>query len=566
NFSSKSIVYFMASSHYKKIVAKHFKCGKCLVILKQGDILDEDVDCIVVPVPDDIQEKSANYSLFKTIYNRASKDLQKDLNRKSSKPDFVESCDGVGGNAGFSTEDVTNVLIRSIETHRDKLSEVRIVINDRHVWQDFEQNFCEKSKAKFVWIRDEFEEEQKEKTGPSHDGGKSTQSTENNHKKSDFAFKCFRTTYNQNSQPNTEESQLSPQTSLSSTNDSRSSVSKGRGQPRSIPTAQPPQMPNASKNHSLSSSNTTFLNRRISRTFRINQNKTELVILQGDITKTKCDAIVNAANEHMTGGGGVDGVIHRAAGREFTNACYAHKEIFPHNRLPTGHSRILLSYNMSNNISYIINTAGPVYHGTEKCAISLKSCYRTSLELANLYDLESIGYTAISCGIFGYPTVEGAEIALTTINEFANNIKKVYFVLWEDHIYDTWLTMAQELGFITSDTLPGYQQSSQTHLDDKPSPRTSSTEKFNQLKPVLDLSGPKILADSLNSDQYSVDDLSKCLPSPPVNREEETSFEESGNREIDPVDMNKKNSQQSDQQVTDGGTEHVAKPVIGIVD
>jgi O-acetyl-ADP-ribose deacetylase (regulator of RNase III) len=106
----------------------------------------------------------------------------------------------------------------------------------------------------------------------------------------------------------------------------------------------------------------------------------------------------------MTGGSGVDGIIHHAAGDQLYKACKNHKEIYRGVRLPTGHSRILLSYNMSPMPYYIINTAGPMYHRYEaqQCAEDLSSCYKTALALANLYDLESIGFTAISCGIFGY--------------------------------------------------------------------------------------------------------------------------------------------------------------------
>jgi O-acetyl-ADP-ribose deacetylase (regulator of RNase III) len=106
----------------------------------------------------------------------------------------------------------------------------------------------------------------------------------------------------------------------------------------------------------------------------------------------------------MVGGSGVDGVIHRAAGPELRKACVAHKQIFPGVRLPNGQSRILLSYNMSSTTHYIINTAGPAYssYQAEECAKDLSSCYRTALALANLYNLESIAFTAISCGVFGY--------------------------------------------------------------------------------------------------------------------------------------------------------------------
>jgi O-acetyl-ADP-ribose deacetylase (regulator of RNase III) len=109
----------------------------------------------------------------------------------------------------------------------------------------------------------------------------------------------------------------------------------------------------------------------------------------------------------MTGGSGVDGMVHSAAGNQLYQACKAHKQIFPGVRLPTGQSRILLSYGMGPIPYYIINTAGPMYdrRDAKKCAEDLSSCYRTALSLAALYDLESIGFTAISCGIFGYVSI-----------------------------------------------------------------------------------------------------------------------------------------------------------------
>ena len=114
----------------------------------------------------------------------------------------------------------------------------------------------------------------------------------------------------------------------------------------------------------------------------------------------------------MTGGGGVDGIIHHAAGDELYQACKAHKQVSRGVRLPTGHSRILLSYDMSPTTYYIINTAGPMYYRKEAklCEEQLFSCYKTSLALADLYDLDSIGFTAISCGIFGYVSIMFSSI------------------------------------------------------------------------------------------------------------------------------------------------------------
>ena len=111
-----------------------------------------------------------------------------------------------------------------------------------------------------------------------------------------------------------------------------------------------------------------------------------------------------AANARMLGGSGIDGAIHRAAGDELYQACRRHHADSHGDRLPTGQSRILLSYNLHPRISYIINTAGPVYssNSVDECARKLRSCYTTALALANLYDLQSIAFPAISCGIYGY--------------------------------------------------------------------------------------------------------------------------------------------------------------------
>jgi O-acetyl-ADP-ribose deacetylase (regulator of RNase III) len=116
----------------------------------------------------------------------------------------------------------------------------------------------------------------------------------------------------------------------------------------------------------------------------------------------------------MLGGSGVDGAIHRAAGDELRKACKAHKEISYDVRLPIGRSRILLSYNLSKTTYYIINTSGPRYDdfSPAECQKYLTSCYETSLALANLYDLETIGFTAISCGIFGYVSMNFPVINL----------------------------------------------------------------------------------------------------------------------------------------------------------
>ncbi|CAF3920797.1 unnamed protein product [Rotaria sp. Silwood2] len=263
---------------------------------------------------------------------------------------------------------------------------------------------------------------------------------------------------------------------------------------------------------------------RYPRYYFINQNRSILIILQGDITRTKVDAIVNAANEHMTGGGGVDGIIHRAAGNELYTACKAHKQLTHGVRLPTGHSRILLSYNMSTTTYYIINTAGPIYerYAAEECAKELSSCYKTALALANLYDLESIGFTAISCGIFGYPANQGADIALRTVDKEAGIVPVVVFVLWDNDIYDTWVQKAQELKFAPFDIENIPIENSLTPSNDNDQTETKKNLSANDNQPQTPTTfNPKVIDHSTKDEtektsEKDIKSLLDKLPSVPT--------------------------------------------------
>lgn len=153
-------------------------------------------------------------------------------------------------------------------------------------------------------------------------------------------------------------------------------------------------------------------------------------ILQGDITRLNVDAIVNAANTSLRGGGGVDGAIHRAAGPELLEAC---RQI---GGCPTGEARITKGYRLP--ASYVIHTVGPVYHGKTEDSVRLTSCYRNSLQLAKQYRLESVAFPAISCGVYGYPIAEACQIALENTRQFLENSeypRKVLFVLFSDADY-----------------------------------------------------------------------------------------------------------------------------------
>ena len=134
-------------------------------------------------------------------------------------------------------------------------------------------------------------------------------------------------------------------------------------------------------------------------------------VVRGDITQLDVDTIVNAANERMLGGGGVDGAIHRAAGHQLYEACLAVPEVRPDVRCPAGESRITPGFNL--RARYVIHTVGPVWHGGMRGEPALlASCYRTALELGRQQHIRSIAFPAISCGVYGYPLDAAAAIAV----------------------------------------------------------------------------------------------------------------------------------------------------------
>ena len=151
----------------------------------------------------------------------------------------------------------------------------------------------------------------------------------------------------------------------------------------------------------------------------------KIEIKQGDITKLEVDAIVNAANSSLLGGGGVDGAIHRAAGPELLAACRSL------GGCPTGEARITKGYNLAAR--YIIHTVGPVYSGKPQDETLLSGCYRNSLKLAAENKVTSIAFPAISCGVYGYPIAAACRIAVdTTANHLQNDksLEKVIFMLF----------------------------------------------------------------------------------------------------------------------------------------
>jgi O-acetyl-ADP-ribose deacetylase len=168
-----------------------------------------------------------------------------------------------------------------------------------------------------------------------------------------------------------------------------------------------------------------------------------LVVQEGDLTRARVDAIVNAANERMLGGGGVDGAIHRAAGPELRRACELVPEVRPGVRCPTGEARITPAFALSAR--HVIHTVGPVYHSPESSAPLLAAAYRSSLALAHEHGLRSIAFPAISCGVYGYPLEEAAEVSLGVCREHAGSLSEIHFVLFGHAAHRVWVDAARRL-------------------------------------------------------------------------------------------------------------------------
>jgi len=172
--------------------------------------------------------------------------------------------------------------------------------------------------------------------------------------------------------------------------------------------------------------------------FSITINKTKLSLIMGDITKQKTDAIVNAANNSLLGGGGVDGAIHRAGGPKILEECIKIRE--KQGGCETGEAVITSGGNLP--AKYVIHTVGPIWRGgnSEEPDL-LANCYKNSMKLAVEKGIKTISFPSISTGAYGYPLEKAAETALSTVIDFLqkdDSLREVVFVLFGQQNYDAY--------------------------------------------------------------------------------------------------------------------------------
>ena len=172
--------------------------------------------------------------------------------------------------------------------------------------------------------------------------------------------------------------------------------------------------------------------------FLVHGSQVELI--EGDLVTQDVDALVNAANSSLLGGGGVDGAIHRAAGPELLAACRTL------GGCPTGEARLTPGFNLKAR--FVIHAVGPVYHGHPRDAELLAAAHRSSLELARQHKLRSIAFPAISTGAYAYPIDEAGEIALEAVQRYLRShpeIALVRFVLWGEPALAAYLRAAEKV-------------------------------------------------------------------------------------------------------------------------
>ena len=161
----------------------------------------------------------------------------------------------------------------------------------------------------------------------------------------------------------------------------------------------------------------------------------EIVLERGDLTRADTDAIVNAANSGLMGGGGVDGAIHRAAGPDLLEACRRVPRAGGI-RCPTGAARLTPGFDLAAR--FVIHTVGPIYDRDPDPPGNLMAAHRASLQLARDHELRTIAFPAISCGVYGYPADQAADIGVRAAIEHGDELDEVRFVLYSEALYGAW--------------------------------------------------------------------------------------------------------------------------------
>ncbi|MEY9933593.1 O-acetyl-ADP-ribose deacetylase (regulator of RNase III) [Catenulispora sp. GP43] len=167
-----------------------------------------------------------------------------------------------------------------------------------------------------------------------------------------------------------------------------------------------------------------------------------ITLARGDITKQDVDAIVNAANSSLLGGGGVDGAIHRAGGPEILEACRALRASHYGRGLSTGQAVATTAGRLPAR--WVIHTVGPVYSRDEDRSALLAACHTNSLEVADTLGATTVAFPAISTGIFGWPIADAARIAVATVSAATTAVEEVRFVLFDDSAYETFVQATQQ--------------------------------------------------------------------------------------------------------------------------
>ncbi|HEY5990756.1 MAG TPA: O-acetyl-ADP-ribose deacetylase [Streptosporangiaceae bacterium] len=168
----------------------------------------------------------------------------------------------------------------------------------------------------------------------------------------------------------------------------------------------------------------------------------------GDITRERVDAIVNAANSSLLGGGGVDGAIHRRGGQQILAECRDLRASRYPEGLPTGQAVATTAGDLPAR--WVIHTVGPVYSRHENRSALLASCYEQSLKLADELGTKTVAFPAVSAGIYGWPHADAARIALATVSQADSHVEEARFVLFSDDMYATFSDALDSLGLADS--------------------------------------------------------------------------------------------------------------------